>query len=205
MSTHDMWTELSKLSDICSSSFFPYRDSFEINRQVPLAFVRISRHQTLDYVRVFYWKNYHEEQQYNLSDMADFERATWAALRKIIPGKDIIGCHFHWSQAVWMKVQEVELQVQYSEDINIYHTVHSIFALPFLSVANVQAGFDNIRANAVANDKLDLLLNYVKRYWMDSSTFPLSTRNVYRKETQTNNNCKGWHRRISHCAMEKPH
>lgn len=32
MSTHDMWTELSKLSDICSSSFFPYRDSFEINR-----------------------------------------------------------------------------------------------------------------------------------------------------------------------------
>lgn len=63
--------------------------------------------------------------------------------------------------------------------------------------------FDNIRANAVANDKLDLLLKYVKRYWMDSSTFPLSTRNVYRKETQTNNNCKGWHRRISHCAMEK--
>lgn len=71
--------------------------------------------------------------------MADFERATWAALQKIIPGKNIIGCHFHWSQAVWMKVQEVELQVQYSEDINIYHTVHSIFALPFLPVANVQA------------------------------------------------------------------
>lgn len=61
--------------------------------------------------------------------MADFERATWAALRKIIPGKDI-ACHFHWSQAVF----------------------HSIFALPFLPVANVQAGFDNIRANAVAND-----------------------------------------------------
>lgn len=66
-----------------------------------------------------------------------------------------------------MKVQEVELQVQYSEDINVYHTVHSIFALPFLPVTNVQAGFDNIRANAVANNKLDLLLNYVKRYWMD--------------------------------------
>lgn len=102
--------------------------------------------------------------------MADFERATWAALRKIIPGKDIIGCHFHWSQAVWLKVQEVELQVQYSEDINVYHTDHSIFALPFLPVANVQAGFDNIRANAVANNKLDLLLNYVKRYWMDLSS-----------------------------------
>lgn len=69
-----------------------------------------------------------------------------------------------------MKVQEVELQVQYSEDINVYHTDHSIFALPFLPVANVQAGFDNIRANAVANDKLDLLLNYVKRYWMDLSS-----------------------------------
>lgn len=92
--------------------------------------------------------------------MADFERATWAALRKIIPGKDIIGCHFHWSQAVWMKVQEVELQVQYSEDINIYHTVHSIFALP---VANVQGGFDNIRANAVANDKLDLLFSEAEK------------------------------------------
>lgn len=62
-----------------------------------------------------------------------------------------------------MKVQEVELQVQYSEDINIYHTVHSIFALPFLPVANVQAGFDNIRANAVANDKLDLLFSEAEK------------------------------------------
>lgn len=60
-----------------------------------------------------------------------------------------------------MKVQEVELQVQYSEDINIYHTVHSIFALP---VANVQGGFDNIRANAVANDKLDLLFSEAEKF-----------------------------------------
>lgn len=117
-------------------------------------------------------------------------------MRETTPGIDIIGCHFHWCQTVWRKEQEVGLHVQYSEDIDINWT-----------------------------DKLDLLFNYVKRNWIDSSTLPQSTRNVYRKETRTNNDCEdwhpssihleclpkkdpdqndceGWHQRINHCAME---
>ncbi|KAJ8305091.1 hypothetical protein KUTeg_017360, partial [Tegillarca granosa] len=42
--------------------------------------------------------------------VADFEKATWAAVRQAIPGVTVRGCHFHWSQAIWRKVQEVGLQ-----------------------------------------------------------------------------------------------
>lgn len=171
-------------------------------KQVPPAFELMSRRQTSDYTKVFSTILQKLSRRAVVHTIvADFERATWAELRETIPGINIIGCHVHWSQAVWRKVQEVGLQVQYSEDINIYQTVRSILALPFLPIANVQGGFDTIRANAVDNDKLDLLFNYIKRNWIDSSTFPPSTWNVYRKETRSNNDCEGWHRRIC-CATE---
>jgi len=43
--------------------------------------------------------------------VADFEKVAWAAARQTIPGVSIQGCHFHWSQAIWRKVQEIGLQV----------------------------------------------------------------------------------------------
>lgn len=43
--------------------------------------------------------------------VSDFERALWAAAKATIPGIEIHGCYFHWTQAVWRKCQELGLKV----------------------------------------------------------------------------------------------
>ena len=40
----------------------------------------------------------------------DFEAAMWQAVAEVFPTVTRLGCFFHWSQAIWRKVQELGLQ-----------------------------------------------------------------------------------------------
>ena len=44
----------------------------------------------------------------------DFESAIWGALRQVLPSVVIMGCVFHWTQALWHKIQALGLQAAYS-------------------------------------------------------------------------------------------
>jgi len=45
--------------------------------------------------------------------MMDFEAVQWKAVRRDFPDASIKGCCFHYSQAVWRKIQESGLQTAY--------------------------------------------------------------------------------------------
>ena len=34
----------------------------------------------------------------------DFERALWSVMKSILPDVQLMGCVFHWTQALWRKV-----------------------------------------------------------------------------------------------------
>ena len=60
------------------------------------------------------------------SFMADFERGIWGAIRKVFPGKVISGCAFHWSKAVFTKVQNLGLQVYLNNLFLVFRDIEMI-------------------------------------------------------------------------------
>ncbi|XP_055997819.1 uncharacterized protein LOC130047232 [Ostrea edulis] len=80
--------------------------------------------------------------------------------------------------------------------------MRNILALPFLLVDIVQEAFTSIKEDVESNPALTSLVAYVDRNWVESNTFPIPSWNVFKKNTRTNNDCKGWHRRLNNCAME---
>ncbi|XP_069114505.1 uncharacterized protein [Argopecten irradians] len=178
-------------------------DNENAAKQVPLVFVLMTRRQTSDYVKVF-------EALLDLLPrraavqtlVADFEKATWAAARVTIPGVVIRGCNFHWNQAIWRKVQEVGLQVEYMQKTDVYTTIRRVMALPFVPSDEVENCFNMIRVPEGGNEKMEQLCRYVDRNWIHSQTFPIQSWNVFGVSTRTNNDCEGWHRRLSHTARD---
>ena len=103
----------------------PYTQLFTINaflrygencKQVPLYYVIMSGKSKLDYKGVFT----------ALIDMlpaapkvstitADFEAAMWKATNDILPDVIMHGCVFHFTQAIWRRIQQLGLQVSYNK------------------------------------------------------------------------------------------
>ena len=102
----------------------PFTQLFSINvfvrqgdhaKQVPALFVLMSGRKKSDYKKIL--KNLLEilptAPRVHQVTM-DFERAVWRAFQHVFPDVHLMGCLFHWNQALWRKVQELGLQSAYS-------------------------------------------------------------------------------------------
>ncbi|KAJ8298556.1 hypothetical protein KUTeg_023899 [Tegillarca granosa] len=162
----------------------------------------MSRRRTSDYVKVFdVIINLLPRRSAVQTIVADFEKAAWAAVRQATPGVTVRGCYFHWSQAIWRKVQEDGLQTRYNDDNATYNIVRKLLALPFLPVQEVRHAFATV-TSSVNDDKVMELVDYMERNWIDGATFPIPTWNVFQVADRTNNDLEGWHRRVNHHARD---
>ncbi len=74
----------------------------------------------------------------------DFENAAINAFKYAFPGIKCKGCHFHYCQALWQKMVELDMKKSYEEDYELRDWLRLFMALPLVPVELVKNAYDEI-------------------------------------------------------------
>jgi hypothetical protein len=72
-------------------------------------------------------------------------------------------------------------------------------ALPFLPHNQIQPIFTTL-SQLAQNPPLSKLVEYVKKHWIESETFPPRNWSIYQEAVWTNNDIEGWHNALNRHA-----
>ncbi len=130
----------------------------------------------------------------------DFEAAMIGAIQEEFHNTRIRGCLFHFSQALWRKVQELGLAVRYKEDEAFNRLVRRAAALPLVPVNLVDEVW-LMALNEVNDVEADRFKDYVTSTWVDGNVarFPIELWTQYDniEGLRTNNHIEGWHSKLN--------
>jgi len=168
-------------------------------KQIPLAFVLMSHRRTQDYEAVFraILEQLPDGHQVNRI-VADFESAAWQALRVVLPNVELRGCLFHFTQAVYRKIQELGLTNAYMHDNGTKTLCKQLMSLPLLPHEHIIPIFDRLTERAGDLENLISLCNYVRNTWIRGPVFSPINWSVFGQSIRTNNDVEGWHYRMNH-------
>lgn len=167
-------------------------------KQIPLVFVLMSRKRKRDYKEVMQCIKEVIPEVNLRTVVADFESSFWKAVRSVFPDIAIKGCSFHWRQAVWRKVDSLGLRVPYLTSGAIHSYIKEVLALSYIPAEHIKPTFENLALRAqLADPKIQELIAYVKKTWIESSLWSPDTWSVFNMSVRTNNDVEGWHRRLN--------
>ncbi|XP_073258751.1 uncharacterized protein [Porites lutea] len=119
--------------------------------------------------------------------------------RSVLPAVQLQGCVFHWTQALWRKVQELGLQTAYSNDEATNRFIRKLMALPFLPHYEIRPMFVRLSVQA-QTQPLRNLTDYIQEQWIESTIFTPKDWSVFKQPIRTNNDIEGWHSALNRRA-----
>ena len=118
----------------------------------------------------------------------DFEYGEWGAFYSVFPGVSITGCCFHWTQAVWKRVQEYGLVPAYCQKKNTSKFIRELLCLPFLPHEQIYATFKDFcdLIEPSHPEGLQKLMKYIEDNWMEGKPFSPVNWSVFKIPIRTN-------------------
>jgi len=177
---------------------------FDDDKLVPLVYCLMANKDAASYRAIFdiiKQRATAAGQQFNPSAiLSDFQSGLIASVATSFPNARHRGCHFHFCQAIYRKVQALELTATYDTDLQARMQIRQLMALGFLPLAVVRLTFDTLEAQAIS--ALQPLFQYFRHQWL-GNVRPVMW-NTYNEDLRTNNDCKGWHVRFNN-AIRRHH
>ncbi len=169
----------------------------EFTKQVPVMFSLMSSKRQVDYEAVFRKINDIVSRAVRVHEFVlDFEQAVWQAIRTVFPNAVVQGCAFHWSQAVWRKMQSLGLQVPYRENRSVHKHCRRVLGLPLIPADQIRNVFNRMMRHLRSQQLIDLY-DYIDTNWVQSNTWPPESWSVYNKTIRSNNDVEGYHQRLT--------
>ena len=97
------------------------------------------------------------------SVFVDFEQGAIKAFREEFPVVEVKGCHFHFTQCIWRKIQELGLSVEYKENKQTRVWLEYFKTLAFIPLNLVDSTFLyllSIQPQSEHTDKIKSFINY---------------------------------------------
>jgi len=170
----------------------------------PLVFALLPDRQTATYRRLFSKLKAAVEELLNLrlapvTVQTDFEQAAIRALQHEFPESEVKGCFFHFTQALWRKIQDLGLAVPYKEDDSVKTWARRAAGLPLLPAADVQDVWVDVMEETPDIHGAELFNDYMVTTWVDTDArFPISLWNHHDTAgPRTNNNLEGFHHKLN--------
>lgn len=143
-----------------------------------------------------------------LTIVSDFELGLIETVKFQFPYSEHLGCHFHFGQSIFRKVQDTGLAVEYrQENSSIRSYIEFCIALAFVPENEVIEQFSNITDSLTDNDrnKLRPFIDYFQSTWING-TFSVKLWNKYRcdKFKRTNNAMESWHSSLKRVMPRHP-
>jgi hypothetical protein len=176
---------------------------------VPFIYVLMSHKTKRSYVKLFNWlKAFAAGNQLPINWQyitCDFESGLLPAIRDCLQiphgmWVNIIGCYFHFCQAIYHKLSELGLSKAYLTVPAFQAFVRRLMSLPFVHLDHIQQIFADIEVpvlGGTAGQNLVTFRAYFLRNWMHpvASRFPPALWNVHEVDDNhfTNNHLESWH------------
>jgi hypothetical protein len=133
--------------------------------------------------------------------MADFEQAVWKTIGELFPGVKMLGCGFHWTQALFRKIKQLGLIPEYRKDLSLRIHLKRFMSLHLIPHSSIPKVFKILKAKTASFPNVTPLLtkfvDYVERNWIASTKWPPASWSQFKQFLRTNNDVEGWHSRLN--------